>query len=308
VANPVAKFNIRPLKKADLPALVQVSETAGNGMRDTTAWLNYFKLLEKGNLVALAGCVNNNVVAYSITNPVPGLPDQCLLRIVVSPEYQRRKIGTNLFRSTLDAIAKYPVTRLLVRIEQNDTAARAFLNYNKFKAQHRDIHMWLDNLEKVPPVSLPAGIRLKKSPPARIENDFAEYHSLAFADRPRFQPFTVTDVIKEKNENFQNEDIMLIETLQGDPVGFVWAMLWQYEEKKVVQIEPMGVVPHFRGKGIGKLLLYLGLNYGRKRGAVAAELWTSEDNEVAVHLYAKSGFRVIGGFDFYYFPLLTAEQ
>ena len=54
---------------------------------------------------------------------------------------------------------------------------------------------------------------------------------------------------------------------------------------------------------MGELLLYLGLEYGRKRGATQTELWTSEDNIVLLKLYRKAGFRVVGGFAIYYIDL-----
>jgi mycothiol synthase len=303
VADPIAKFSIRPLKKADTEALIRIAESAGNGMRDAEAWSNYLKLVEQGGLVALVATNGSKVVAYSMTNAVPGLPDHRLLRVVVLPEYQRHQIGTSLIRATAKQFSTQKVKRLLVRLDQADEVARQFIEYNQFTHQHRDIHMWLDNLKNVPRVTLPPGMRLKTSSPNQLENNFSHYHTLAFADRPRFQPFSVADVNKEKNENFQHEDIMLLETLKGQPIGFVWSMLWQYPKEKVVQIEPMGVVPEFRGKGLGRLLLNLGLDYGRKRGATSAELWTSDDNAVAVSLYTHTGFKIVGGFDFYYLPL-----
>jgi len=54
---------------------------------------------------------------------------------------------------------------------------------------------------------------------------------------------------------------------------------------------------------MGELLLYLGLEYGRKRAATQAELWMSEDNIVSLNLYGKAGFRVVGGFAVYYIDL-----
>jgi len=63
------------------------------------------------------------------------------------------------------------------------------------------------------------------------------------------------------------------------------------------------VSPNWWGKGMGELLLYLGLEYGRKRGATQTELWTSEDNIVLLKLYRKAGFRVVGGFAMYYIDL-----
>jgi GNAT superfamily N-acetyltransferase len=51
--------------------------------------------------------------------------------------------------------------------------------------------------------------------------------------------------------------------------------------------------PCLRGKGIGKKLMTLLLNYAEEKGYQSIELWTVKRLEVAIVLYQKFGFNLV---------------
>jgi mycothiol synthase len=54
----------------------------------------------------------------------------------------------------------------------------------------------------------------------------------------------------------------------------------------------LGVAPNYRGKGIGRELMIIGLTRLRERGLKVAELTVDSENEAACALYESLGFEV----------------
>ena len=52
----------------------------------------------------------------------------------------------------------------------------------------------------------------------------------------------------------------------------------------------MGLLPAYRGQGIGRRLLEVCIDRAWSAGITRVELETREDNEVAIRLYARLGF------------------
>lgn len=82
----------------------------------------------------------------------------------------------------------------------------------------------------------------------------------------------------------------------GRIVGYVLAKL----ENGICHLLSVAVLPEYRGIGIGGALVEKAIEECRKRGAIAAYLEVHVENVIAVHLYRKLGFKVIGLINNYY--------
>jgi ribosomal protein S18 acetylase RimI-like enzyme len=245
--------------------------------------------------------LNGQTVGYLLSPPVPGLPNYYSVNGTVLPEFRGQGLASRMLQETLAELsrnAKDPL-RVVARVEQDDQPQIKFLCKNGFQLQHRDLHMVLDSLEHIRPVELDEGFRRIPFRPNYDEEKFVNFHRLAFEDQARFQPYSVEDVKAGQGDNFLPEDIILVESANRSPVGFVWTIV---QGGRVI-IEPLGVSPQWRGQGWGRKLLRMGLWYGRTRGATSAELWTGEDNQVSINLYLKEGFYFSGGYEIYYIDL-----
>jgi [ribosomal protein S18]-alanine N-acetyltransferase len=76
----------------------------------------------------------------------------------------------------------------------------------------------------------------------------------------------------------------------GAPVGFALALVLGDE----AEIVSLGVLPQYRGYGIGSVILDAVCDEARLRGAERVILETASDNEPAWRLYTKRGFGVVG--------------
>ncbi|KQB83960.1 mycothiol synthase [Corynebacterium lowii] len=73
--------------------------------------------------------------------------------------------------------------------------------------------------------------------------------------------------------------------------GFHWTK-WHEEEEGLGEVYVVGLAEAFRGRGLGGPLLRAGLHYLVERGARRVILYVEADNEAALKVYYRLGFRV----------------
>ena len=73
----------------------------------------------------------------------------------------------------------------------------------------------------------------------------------------------------------------------GTPCGSIQAL----QERGRGAIQNVGVLPTFRGRGLGKALILKALHGFRQLGLVIGSLEATADNERAVRLYKRLGFQ-----------------
>ena len=68
--------------------------------------------------------------------------------------------------------------------------------------------------------------------------------------------------------------------------------LWlRWPGLQMVEIEPVGLLPEYQGRGLGKGLLSAGLNHAAKQGASRATVGAWRGNHTALAMYERLGFR-----------------
>lgn len=64
-------------------------------------------------------------------------------------------------------------------------------------------------------------------------------------------------------------------------------------ENKIIELKRMFVLPEYQGRGYGRALLEMAINYSKNQGFSKLCLDTRKSFSKAVHLYRSSGFREI---------------
>ncbi len=141
-------------------------------------------------------------------------------------------------------------------------------------------------LRHIPTVQLPAGIRTVPFDHGTAEGFHTAYR-LSFGERPGFVDIPVEQWLAEvrADPGFRPEDSRLALSSAGEPAGFVLvADNW---------VEAVGVVPAWRGRGLGAHLVVRSLTAISRTGAAEAWLCVNVDNP-ARSLYERLGFRAKG--------------
>jgi ribosomal protein S18 acetylase RimI-like enzyme len=79
----------------------------------------------------------------------------------------------------------------------------------------------------------------------------------------------------------------------GKPIGFVLNGIRSIQGKRIAWNGGMGVVPRWRGKGIGKRLMEAALELYRKEQVELATLEAISSNYRSISLYEKMGYYIV---------------
>ena len=243
-----------------------------------------------GTLVALDG----GVVVGSLTTRTNDLS--------VAPGSRRRGHG----RALLDAAvarargAGEPYVLLYVPgggEPPRDTPARLFATATGMTYRATLTRMRRDGLAAVADLAPPAGVVLRPISPGEDLGRYVAMINASFADHPTYFHLDADDVARaHAAPGFDHEGIALLAaTGQPDaPIAFVRTYV-ESDDAGVPAgvVGHVGVLPAWRGRGLGRVLLRWALRRFSSLGLDRAELSVVAANESALRLYATEGFRTI---------------
>jgi mycothiol synthase len=131
--------------------------------------------------------------------------------------------------------------------------------------------------------------------PGRDEDAWIEVNNRAFASHPEQGGWTRDVVVGHEAEPwFDPQGFLLHEDAgSGRLAGFVWTKVHADEKPPVGEIYVIAVDPDFGGRGLGRTLTMVGLDWmHRVRGVDRGMLYVDSANGGAVHVYESLGFSV----------------
>jgi ribosomal protein S18 acetylase RimI-like enzyme len=234
---------------------------------------------------------------------------------VIGPAVQRQGLGSGLWRQVLAELKGSEVRQVSYPVEEMESPAALFLGRHGFVVEHEEWRMGLENLEGLPLVALPAGCEIRRYGRREAIGLFRRLYRESFGAHPWFQDYASDEEVVGELEAVGGtaaDLLFLVCDEEGNSgelrgtcppkaeggnsgelkiVGFVWI---RQQEEGVGEIEPIGIVPAWQGKGYGRGLLLAALAELRRRGAREARLGVWATNTVAVGLYERVGFRPVG--------------
>lgn len=146
----------------------------------------------------------------------------------------------------------------------------------------------------------PAGVAVRTFVPGQDDDAWLALNAKAFAHHPEQGAWTRDDLRQRIAEPwFDPAGFFLAEDADGRLVGFHWTKVHpaSASEGALGEVYVVGVDPDVQGGGLGKLLTTVGLTHLAQveaDGGPLAEvlLYVDADNEPAVAVYTRLGFRV----------------
>lgn len=92
---------------------------------------------------------------------------------------------------------------------------------------------------------------------------------------------------EEEPEGF----FVAVEKTSGQIVGFVSVHTWGEGRGQRAEVIEIAVDPDWQRHGLGRLLLDHAENYAKERGCAKIRLWVGSENERAIRIYHKRGYR-----------------
>ncbi|MCS5712848.1 MAG: GNAT family N-acetyltransferase [Candidatus Babeliales bacterium] len=213
----------------------------------------------------------------------------CLEVLALDQRYDVYMIYQYLIES---AKQKLPITRsgIEVTIHESLTKLNDLLVQEGFNSYYDIFEMMVD-------LSTLEHIKINEISLLQPE-DFVECYDvigLSFKDNPEM---AIPDYEEwEKSRRTSDSQIWVYKD-NRKIVGFVNNMIDVQDQK--AEIRSVGVLPSYRGKGLGRKLLLNSLSYFVNKGVSTCHLTVATKNRKALHLYEDIGFQVNDIFKVYY--------
>ncbi|MBS4538384.1 GNAT family N-acetyltransferase [Clostridium sp. D2Q-11] len=139
--------------------------------------------------------------------------------------------------------------------------------------------------------SFPVGYELREFQAGRDEADWCKVRNLGFSKIEGCDTPKTPEMYNEMEKDYGHLPggiIMLYH--KNMPIGQVRASKEVEDDIEYVFISSLCVIPEHQGKGLGRNLLKVALNFGKRKGIQKGMLSVNAENENAVSLYLNEGF------------------
>lgn len=150
-----------------------------------------------------------------------------------------------------------------------------------------------ENVE-VQDIILPAGYVIKTFRPGKDEDIWCELRNAGFSKLKGSETPIVREMVEKMviSEEYI-EGGMLILYHNDKPVGIVRGSVDEYEDKPIMNIGPLAILPEYQGKGLGRALLRASLQFAKEKNYERTILSVNGENERAKALYVQEGFQQV---------------
>ncbi len=215
--------------------------------------------------------------------------------IHVHPDYRLRGIGNALYKALMDYIAENGLPLPVMTPNKN---ANLLIDFLERRGYELDRYFWDLQLPaevevREEPV-LPEGFSVRTFVPGEDEELFMQVRNATFAEHYGSVQRTLEEMTAvTKEPDFRPEGLFF--AFEGEKVaGFCFTAIHPEECERrgvgVGHINSLGTMPEYRGRGIGRALLVMGVEYLRMEVPVV-ELSVEGKNSNAIALYESVGFR-----------------
>lgn len=237
------------------------------------------------------------VVGYLNLAPATGDP-AAMAELVVHPQARRRGIGSELTRTGLSEGGD--ATR--VWAHGNLEPARAMASSLGLVVV-RELLQMRRPLTGLPPVTVPAGVRIDTYGGPGDDAELLAVNNAAFSWHPEQGGWTEADIAERRDEPWFDADGLFLarDERSGGLLGFHWTKVHAASGGEVPggdlgEVYVVGVDPAAQGRGLGATLTMVGLHHLAQRLAPSPRptvmLYVEGDNPAALKTYLGLGFEV----------------
>jgi mycothiol synthase len=147
-----------------------------------------------------------------------------------------------------------------------------------------------DEAGPLDPVRLPAGLVARAFRPGQDEDEWLRVNAAAFAHHPEQGRMTRADLDARMAESWFDPAGLILVVPEADPATVAASHWTKRHTPKVGEVYVVAVDPAYQGKGLGRPVTMLGLEYLRDAGVEDVILYVDGDNPAALKVYRGLGF------------------
>ena len=219
---------------------------------------------------------------HGLSEPTPAVD------LVVSPAARGHGLGGELARAAVES-TDGPLTAWS---HGNHPAAAVLAERCGFEAV-RELWLMRRPSEGPFPVEVPDGYTIRPYRPGTDDVGFLAVNATAFASHHEQGSLDRRGLLERMAEPWFDPKGFLIAERDGEIVGFHWTKVHTKGRRRAScgEVYVIGVSPETQGSGLGKALLMSGLEHLRRRGLSEVILYVEAENQGAVRLYERHGFK-----------------
>lgn len=298
MSNPT--YIIRNYHSEDFDKLVQL-EAEVQEIEQTCCLISPFDLIE------IVGTPNHssesNLFIAERAGEIVGCADvrpelnigRVVLRWLLHPKHRRRGLVAKLVDRAICRTRELGIMTIHVNISQDSLMAKQLITKMGFTFIRRFLELRLDLSETQLPEISKIDPRYRPLQPGEGER-LTQLQNHSFTSSWGYNANTVEEIIYRISlPNCSPEDIIL--AFDSDkPIGYCWTRINFWKNKApgegTGRIYMLGMDPDYRGGGLGRQLLLVGLSYLKSKGLRVVELTVDGENKVACALYKSVGFKL----------------
>ncbi len=213
-------------------------------------------------------------------------------QLVVGRAFRRQGIGRRLVEAAEALNLDRGLGPLYLALPHENDGARAFYGALGFRYHHSLWKMRLRDDAVVPPPRSPPGIVHRRYREEDVVG-FVDLVNAAFLDHPTPMSVSVERVrFTHSRPEFDPANLCLLSPAEALDrlIGFCRVDREDEDGRAIGEVAVLGVLPEWRGHGLGRELLRWGIHRTREFGAEAVYLAVEGENELALRLYEQAGF------------------
>jgi mycothiol synthase len=212
----------------------------------------------------------------------------------VHPDYRDNGVGSALYKEYIRQAEEAGATEMSISARSEAALLMDFLVRRGHELDRWHYIMQLPAEVEVEAARMPEGIITHTFMHGQDEQLLADVRNVTFAEHYGSVPRTIEEMTyRTRQADFHADGVFF--AFDGDkPAGFCYTSRDPREAERrgemVGHIQLLGVMPVYRGRGLGRVLLLVGVNYLRQYVPVV-ELGVEGKNDTAIALYESVGFK-----------------
>ena len=201
-------------------------------------------------------------------------------------------IERELVRTSVEHSRSLGISTLHIEVPHDDTSARGMLESEGFQMVKGYWQMIWQG-ETSPPVVLPDGYSIRSFIAGEDEQVLTNLQNAAFRQNWGFSPNTVEEIRARTRMDRTSPEGIIFLVDGSKPSAYNWTYWVSGENGAIGWIAMTGVLPDYRGKGLGKVVVVAGMSYLKSKGVDKIELEVDSENATARELYLSLGFHKV---------------
>ena len=244
--------------------------------------------------IALVRSSQGDLIGSGVALPHNTSPNSIRILIHVHPIHRRKGIGSMIMRYFLRTHSEKNNTEFHCRIFSFRPHAIVFAMNHGFTHNHTWIKMRYNNKAENLPTHQSWKLKIRE---LNIETElklWADLQNRIFHSSPGYEYVTAESMKDLFNHICFDPKLVLVAELGDKPVGI--CMGWSLKssdvgiQKKILQIQGMGILPGYRREGYASTLLLELMNRAYLKGHTLSELLVLNSNKAGIRMYEKIGF------------------